>query len=308
MINPIIQKKASISSLNSISGRDYKRLDVENYGVFEWASAGVVDNMFVFAASGGGVWIYDVLSSKGVYRVSMAKILAGDATDKTGQLNDIFAHSGVKTVLVDAQQTITISLVLTIPAGKSLRVEPGGSFTGNGTINGGIIDLSNTAQAVSDIFAGTLTLNFASVITSTLRFPNFGSFPVTGKSGILYIDAATPEAYLWDGANYSTVGGGGAVPPQIVNVIATPYNPAYTTGDIILLVDCTTAGGPVTINLPTAVGNTAKYTIKKVDVGTDSVTTDANLAETIDGDLTAIILFKNTAFSIASDNTNWRRI
>lgn len=307
MINPIIQKKASISSLNSISGRDYKRLDVENYGVFEWASAGTVDNMFVFAASGGGVWVYDVLSSKGIYKVSMAKILAGDVADKTGQLNDIFAHSGVKTVLVDAQQAITISLTLTIPSTKTLRVDPGGSFTGNGTINGGIIDISGTNLAIGDIFAGTLTLNFTSVIGPVLQFANLGSFPVTGKAGVIYVDRATPATYLWNGATYvSTAGAATAV--NVINVTSTPYDVAVTSGKVIYLVDCTTAGGPVTINLPTAVGNTAEITIKKIDAGTDSVTVEGDGAETIDGDANAVMLFQNTAFSIHSDNADWVRI
>lgn len=308
MINQIIQKKVSITALASTSGRDYKYLDVEPYGVFVWSSTGTVDSIFVFAALNGGVWTYDVLSSKGVYKVSMAKILAGDAGDKTSVLNDIFAHSGVKTVLVDAQQTITLNLVLTIPSGKVLQIEPGGSFTGSGTINGGIMDISNVLASITEVFGGTITRNFDHVINGTLQYTNFGSFPVLGKTGKLYIDIATPAAYLWDGGTYVSTAGVGAGATVIVPVTSTPHNAAQTSGDIIFLINCTTAGGPVTINLPTAVGNAAEFTFKKIDAGADIFTVDPFGGETIDGETTAIVRFQNTAFSIKSDNVNWQRV
>jgi hypothetical protein len=91
----------------------------------------------------------------------------------------------------------------------------------------------------------------------------------------------------------------------IVNVSTTPHNPAQTSGEHILLVDATAAGGPVTINLPTAVGNTAKFTIKKIDSGSDIVTIDGSGGQTIDGDLTKEIEFQWTSMTIVSDNLNW---
>lgn len=305
MINQFLQKKIKISDIDSVSSRDYRSLIVENYGVFEWASSGTVDNVFVFSAAGGGVWVHDILDSKGVYKLSMANILAGDATDKTDILNAIFAHPDVKTVLVDAQQEVTINQVLTIPTGKTLIIEPGGSFVGIGDINGGIIDISGVDQEIDDIFAGSLSLTFDSVLNGSVQFNNFGDFPLIGKLGKVYIDLATPAAYQWDGASYVGLGGGGPSLTTVVNVNTTPYNPVYTSGKILVLID--TTGGEVTVNLPNAVGNNAEYIFKKV-IGTPKVIIDPFGGQTIDSEASKEILFVNTAISIESDNSNWVRI
>lgn len=79
-----------------------------------------------------------------------------------------------------------------------------------------------------------------------------------------------------------------------------------TSGDQIMLVDATT--GAVTLTLPTAVGNTAKFTFKKIDSSANTVTIACDGSETIDLDATAIINYQNTAFTIISDNTNWQII
>ena len=40
------------------------------------------------------------------------------------------------------------------------------------------------------------------------EYPTFASFPVTGQSGVIYIDMSVPEAYVWDGAAYQSLSGG----------------------------------------------------------------------------------------------------
>ena len=77
-----------------------------------------------------------------------------------------------------------------------------------------------------------------------------------------------------------------------------------TTADNVI--DCDATSGAITITLPTAVGNTGKiYTIKKNDSSTNTVTVDANAAETIDGTLTKIITTQYTSMTIISDGSNW---
>ena len=97
-------------------------------------------------------------------------------------------------------------------------------------------------------------------------------------------------------------GGGGYT---IVNVSSTTYNAAQTSGTIIILVDAATAGGNVTVNLPTAVGNTAQFTVKKIDSGVNTVTIDGSGAETIDGTATKVIYTQYVSLSVVSNNTNW---
>jgi len=45
------------------------------------------------------------------------------------------------------------------------------------------------------------------------EYPNFASFPPTGQSGVIYIDMSVPEAYVWDGAAYQSLSGGGGFVP-----------------------------------------------------------------------------------------------
>ena len=92
----------------------------------------------------------------------------------------------------------------------------------------------------------------------------------------------------------------------IVNVNTTPYNIVETTGLFYYLVDST--GGNITINLPTAVGNTATFVIKKISTDLNQVIIDAAGLESIDGDQTKEILFQNTLIEIVSNNTDWKRI
>ena len=105
-------------------------------------------------------------------------------------------------------------------------------------------------------------------------------------------------------ASYALVSAGGGGGYTVVSVSSTPYNAAQTSGDIVLLVDAATAGA-TTINLPTAVSNTAKFTVKKIDGGTNTVTVDANSTETIDGGLTASILIPSASITLISNNSNW---
>lgn len=90
--------------------------------------------------------------------------------------------------------------------------------------------------------------------------------------------------------------------PIIVNVTTTPYTVTPITGNYIYLVDAT--AGNITMNFPSAVGNNAIYTVKKIDSSANTVTLDASGTETIDGQLTQTIRFKNTSVDLFSNNSN----
>ena|SRR3990167_1854493 len=75
----------------------------------------------------------------------------------------------------------------------------------------------------------------------------------------------------------------------------------YTVTALDCVVNCTS--GTFTINLPTAVGISGKvYTIKNSGAGI--ITVDANGSETIDGNLTQIII-ATSSMTILSDGANW---
>lgn len=46
-------------------------------------------------------------------------------------------------------------------------------------------------------------------VSSNEPYSSFAAFPAVGKRGVFYIDLATNEAYLWDGAVYEMLAGGG---------------------------------------------------------------------------------------------------
>lgn len=99
-----------------------------------------------------------------------------------------------------------------------------------------------------------------------------------------------------------SAGGGGGFAYTVVNVNTTPYTIVPITGVYVYLVDAT--AGAVTMNFPTAIGNTALYTIKKVDSSANTVILDPNGAQTLDGQATQTIRFQNTSVDIYSDNVN----
>jgi hypothetical protein len=89
----------------------------------------------------------------------------------------------------------------------------------------------------------------------------------------------------------------------VINISTTPYSVIPTSGLYVYLVDATV--GNITINLPTAVGNTAEYEFKKIDATSGTVIVTPNGAELIDGEVNQTILYQNTSFTIISNNSNF---
>lgn len=98
-------------------------------------------------------------------------------------------------------------------------------------------------------------------------------------------------------ASWSTVSGGSGI-TRSVNSVSTPTTAGSTADtDYVYFVSSAT-----TLTLPTAVGNTNRYTVKNVDTGT--VTVDTTSSQTIDGD-TSISLLQNVSVDLISDGSNW---
>ena len=90
-----------------------------------------------------------------------------------------------------------------------------------------------------------------------------------------------------------------------VTTKTTTHTETATSGEVIIL--CDTTSGGFTVNLPSAVSNTAKITIKKI-AGSNNLTIDANGSQTIDGGLTAILVRIYESVTLISDNANWHII
>ncbi len=84
-------------------------------------------------------------------------------------------------------------------------------------------------------------------------------------------------------------------------VIAGPNTVLDT--DETLLVNCTTLA--ITVNLPSAIQAGRKLTVKKIDSTALNVTVDASGAQTIDGDLTQVLVTRNASITMIADGANW---
>ena len=181
------------------------------------------------------------------------------------------------------------------------------NYTGSGSFN-----LANAVYLTStsgDLVLGTTTSNpihfvvnsgatDAAVIKTTGQLQLNGYTTTTSFSGT----AAGYLAFDSSGNVITTAaptGGGG----YTVTNQTTTYNATATSGTLII--KCDTTGGAFTVNLPTAVGNTATIIIKKT-AGTGAVTVDGSTTETIDGGLTATINKTYESITLISDNTNWQ--
>lgn len=120
------------------------------------------------------------------------------------------------------------------------------------------------------------------------------------------VDSGTPDANLYSnnaGFDGSTIIG--------LTSIVTDWNVRSVAVDTTLnethrtvVVDA--SGAARTITLPTAaLSKYRQYTIKKTDATVNTVTIDADGAETIDGSLTFVLTVQYQALEIQSDGTTW---
>lgn len=116
------------------------------------------------------------------------------------------------------------------------------------------------------------------------------SLTTTGTSG-----AATLVGSVLNIPVYSA--GSGGISRTIVSISTPTTAGSGTATDYVYLVTGTT-----TLTLPTAVGNTNRYTVKNVSGSTTIATTSA---QTIDGSATATLPVVYTSLDLVSDGSNW---
>lgn len=94
--------------------------------------------------------------------------------------------------------------------------------------------------------------------------------------------------------------GGGAA---TVTTVAASYTETSTSGSKAIL--CNAVSGAIVVTLPSAVGNTATFTFKKIDSSANLLTIDGAGTETLDGSLTAVLRAQYESITIVSDGANW---
>jgi hypothetical protein len=107
------------------------------------------------------------------------------------------------------------------------------------------------------------------------------------------------------GTTYSDVGAAAAAHGHITTAVQTDAtrNETATAGLVSIL--CDAASNAITVNLPTAVGNAALFSIKKTDNSANAITVDPSSTQTIDGGSTAVLTVQYESISLVSDGSNW---
>lgn len=117
-------------------------------------------------------------------------------------------------------------------------------------------------------------------------------------SGEWGLDTTLGKVKIGDGATAWTslqfLGGGSRT---VVPVTSSTTLAAASGTDYLVLIGA--SGAPT---LPTAVGNTSRYTLKNVDTTNKTVATTSS--QTVDGS-TTVSLTPNASLDVVSDNSNW---
>lgn len=193
---------------------------------------------------------------------------------------------------------------------STITVRPGTTVAGTAPLKFSSGPLLTTAEAGAVEF---LTDRYYVTQTTSTTRKIIAAYDDTGSAtgDVYYRDSGGNFVHLAVGASTTvlTVSGGGlpswAAPAvgsgivRSISSIASPLTAAATAAtDYVYFVSSTT-----TITLPTAVGNTNRYTVKNTGVATVTIATTS--AQTIDGS-TTVTLTPNTSLDLVSDATNWR--
>ena len=190
-------------------------------------------------------------------------------------------------LLVDVINEFTAAAGVTV---ETVRLEDGLVFTADGGV-------------------GAPALAPASSPTDGIYFPSAGVVNIA-LGGALIASFATGNSFIDDGlivgGDIATQAGDLILDQRFIAPVTTLTGTSLTLGNhYAVLVDDDTAGGTVTITLPTAASSTGViYHIKKLGT-TASVIVDGNGAETIDGGTTATLTTQFESITIQSDGTSW---
>jgi len=153
--------------------------------------------------------------------------------------------------------------------------------------NAGSLTLADAATIAVGTTTGT---KIGTATTQKLGF--FNATPVVQQTGDI-ITALSNLGLVTSG----TVTGG--ITRTVTSISAPTTAGATASTDYVYLVSGTT-----TLTLPTAVGNTNRYTVKNVDASlTTTIATTS--AQTIDGSASATLPVSNTSVDLISNGSNW---
>lgn len=196
--------------------------------------------------------------------------------------------SGFSFVLNANNATSTTAIALPQAAGTLVM-----SVNGNLANTSGDVTISTSGAVTSLTTTGTSGV--ATLISTVLNIPNYTYTLPTASASVLGGVKVGTGLSISSGVLSSTITQG--VTRNISSISANTTAAASSTIDYIY--KCTAT---LTLTLPTAVGNTNRYTVKNTGSGT--VTIACNGVEQIEGASTIAVAASNSV-DIFSDNTGW---
>jgi hypothetical protein len=183
-----------------------------------------------------------------------------------------------------------------VDADGTLREVGRGVVSAGGTVFTRTFEKSTTGAILS--LSGSAKVFFTALAADFSGIPGGGD-PSGTAATLLAAHVAASDPHT----QYLTAAEGNAAYATVPVVItrAASNVEAATTGEIVIL--ASNAAG-LTITLPTAVGTTARYTVKKI-LASGVVTVACNGAQTIDDGATAVLASQYEAITLVSDNLNW---
>jgi len=247
---------------------------------------------FQSSASGGSPQFYGE-----IYKVSATNVftlIASGSANPEGITNGTTVDQYFTSISVPATTLlITDRLavrIYVITGGRTLTLhtENGNLCEVLTTFTTGLTALNGLTEQVQNFATGTSGTDFGISSASATHTFNLPTASATNRGALSTSDWST-----FNGKQNSRS-------VNVVSIDTTAGNTANT--DYVYLVSGTT-----TITLPTAVGNTNQYTIKRVNTGVVSIATTSS--QTIDGSALPITInVQNVSLTLVSNGTNWNII
>lgn len=181
-------------------------------------------------------------------------------------------------------------------SGSGAKLKIGTTGTGN-LIDAGAFNVDNAGNVVGNNLSGTNTGD--QLMYGTIAVAGQSDLDPSGTGDTLTFVAGTNITITTNaGTNELTINSSGSGLARSINSISSPTTAGATAStDYVYFVSGTT-----TITMPTAVGNTNRYTIKNTGSGVVTIATTSS--QTIDGSTTHTL---NVPYSVdlISDNTQW---
>jgi len=287
-INHTIGTNALFSS--RISGTNANSSRTAVAGEFIATNTGTTSsNIAIYAAASGGTTNYSFYASGQMYVEGLATS-SYVAYFKAGGLNQGIYISSNGGGILPIQTSFT-------NLGNSSQRFNNAFFSGNVSTGG----VTTVLAALHSRGAGTTT-------GYNLLTENSGAaarFGVRDNGAIEFSGSAGTSGYLLQSNGASSPptwvvapSGGSGITRSINSVSGTTSAGAAASTDYVY--NCTST---FTLTLPTAVGNTNRYTIK--NSGTGTITVNTTSSQTIDGSLTAVMSTQYSSIDVISNGTNW---